>query len=408
MRLQVSTIRLFLIGILIAFSAGVSTSAPAGPTPAGGAPPPSPSDAWAVTLVDSRCRDRGESPQAGLAINDTGLAHLAYAGDHVNALIYAQQGADGWSVTPVITPTAGEIRAPVDLELDSHGYPHVLYLERTQPPLSEALRYARWDGAAWVTSTVVPAGHIRVVDLALDAQDQPRVAYGGAIPADAGRAIVRYLELDQGAWVERASVSHAYAAHLGRLVIDQQGRSHIALTQQGSVLYGIYEGGSLALETVEAPTPDLPDASNPGLVLAADGTPHLAYAIIGPAGKFGPMAISLHYATKVGGSWQIETPNTMIPSLSARLTLGADGQPHIIAGTLDGVYSFVRVANNQWIARLVTRSGLAWLSVAADPQGNTRMAYCQVAFLQPYVPDHTINYAFQVPPRTFLPVIQNE
>jgi predicted enzyme related to lactoylglutathione lyase len=392
-------VRLSLICAAIVLAVGVLSSA-RGTAITGDLSLAVPHDAWALTPIDITQTLCDGVWMVALALDADNFAHVVYRSSDAHTVFYAKQDGQGWTITPLLTMTENTFNYWFDLELDSQGYPHILYTIRKTPNGTESLHYTRWDGATWTMTTISDTDNTTAspADLALDSSDQPRLVYQGYQAGQIGNLIgvIHYLALEQTGWVELGAIPDA---SLGRLVIDPQGRAHLVFWQQGAVVYGLFEGSMLTTEVVEQAGPT-GEGAFPELALDADGHPHVAYAFVRQ--DFGPIPVTLHYATKVGGVWQIETPDTALPSFRAYLTLGSTGQPQIIAQTNAGLHSFIRIANVQWVARQVDTALGELIRTATDSQGQPRIAYCRRNFPDPGA---VITYAFQVPPRAFLPAI---
>ena len=138
-------------------------------------------DGWLVESVGS-----GAIPYefgTDMAIDHQGQAHLVFHDggerfDSGNAdLVYAVRRNGRWSTT--IADESGDVGKFASIELDREGNPHVAYFEWTETTVAEDvgfIKYARFDGSAWIVERVAPIddmsigflGARRTVTLVLD------------------------------------------------------------------------------------------------------------------------------------------------------------------------------------------------------------------------------------------------
>jgi hypothetical protein len=180
-----------------------------------------------------------------LALDPSGVAHVAYWDGAIGTLLHAVRGADGaW--TPEDVSGAGASSA-VALAVDEAGKGHLLYRENA----TKSLVYVTRTDAGWgATETVdavgggsgydAPNGVAAAVSLAVGADGQPRVAY-----LDAGTGIASSMQTwfaRRGAttWT-RARVYGAgttYDAFAPGLALDSRGAAHLATADgDGSIFY---------------------------------------------------------------------------------------------------------------------------------------------------------------------------
>lgn len=154
-----------------------------------------------------------------------------------------------------------------DVELDSNGQPHVLFVDST----NHILRYAHREGGAWVVADLRPfPNDTPPADLAYDLalnplDDTPYVAY-----VDTGEEALYFGSPQSGAW------QWDHIGPGGRLLslrADGPGGIHMALVVGRIIAYYSLAGGQWAMEQV-GPEDDY--VWNLSLALDADGRPHLA------------------------------------------------------------------------------------------------------------------------------------
>jgi hypothetical protein len=129
---------------------------------------------WQIEIVDTMYQPGWYT---SITVDEDDRPHIAYHDRVQGSLKYARRESVGWHVE-VVDPSnyAGWYSS---IALDSAGRPHIAYCTNYFPrALCDDLRYASYDGTAWVTTTVDSAGWTGGwSSLVLDAQDRPRIAY---------------------------------------------------------------------------------------------------------------------------------------------------------------------------------------------------------------------------------------
>jgi hypothetical protein len=135
--------------------------------------------AWIMETVDST-GDVGQ--YASLALEPgTGRPRIAYYDVTTNKLKYVEKNGASWGAPQVVYVTTNDVGKYASLALDPVGpnyYPRIAYYDAT----AKDLKYASWDGSAWVIETVESAGDVgKFGSLKLDpTTSRPRIAcYNG-------------------------------------------------------------------------------------------------------------------------------------------------------------------------------------------------------------------------------------
>jgi PKD repeat protein len=181
---------------------------------------------------------------------------------------------------------------------------------------SVALKYARFDGAAWQIETIDTYGEVWDTSIALDADNRPHISY-----LDSGYAALRYAYYDGAAWQIETVDSDGNTGYCASLALDTAGRPHISYNDfgNGDLKYAHFDGAAWQIETVDSVGDVGWDSS---LALDAAGRPHISYR--------DNSSTALKYARYDGATWQIETvDNDGNVGYYTSLALDATGRPHI-------------------------------------------------------------------------------
>jgi len=244
-----------------------------------------------------------------LVVDSSQTPRVAYThrGPHVN---YASWDGAAW----VTETVEGPLTAGAALALDSSGDPHVAYWNVGPPFMGGGFRYAAWNGSAWQAEEIEEffTPEASSPALALDSLDRPHVAY-----VVAAEDSLRYATFDGAAWVTHTVAISAASASLA---LDGADRPHVAYTHRGPYVdYAFWNGTGWVTETVDAEM-----AAGPALVLDAYGNPHVAYCDVRPV----PPGAGLKYAYRTPDGWVIQTVDH-VACQDPALALDGWGNPHV-------------------------------------------------------------------------------
>ena len=317
---------------------------------------------WRVETVDkSRASEAttGGLQNPSLAIGSNGVPQIAYSDSEdgiVSKLTYTQKPGTTW-VTTTVDAAAGE--KPV-LALNAQNQPRIAYFDFATDNL---LRYRVFDGANWPQQTVI-TGFSSVqasADLALDSAGKPYIAFSS-------KDTVSYtlsLAVPSGiSWTVEPVGNGVGSAP--SLALDSANQVHISYqdTNSRTLSYALRTNTGWLTETVGEPD----DAAIIGssLVVDAANTPHIAYVNY-PRKE-------LVYAKRVNGAWVKEKVGS--ESQAVTLALDKTGAPHIAyiePQTLRPIYA-VRM-NSTWVTSTASTDAAAFISLALDPNGLPAIAY---------------------------------
>jgi hypothetical protein len=203
------------------------------------------------------------------------------------------------------------------IAVDANDNPHIVY---TPELVNRPMRYAHWDGTAWIIENVIVQSGLLAPSLAMDSAGEPHVVY------TSGRGTeVDYASRSGGTWSFEtiAVIPGDQQALATSLVLDRVGQPHVAYDQHFAV------GIRYATRTEAGWATSLVDSGqrwDPSIVLDAHGAPHIAY--------YNAENGALLYASLVAGSWcrQVvdDDPSELVRiGRDAGLVLDRDGRAHI-------------------------------------------------------------------------------
>lgn len=173
---------------------------------------------WVIQTVDSAAEWVGWGGMEFPGIGCRWEPHISYYDDTPAALKYARWDGSAW-LTQTVSNAGGHFNS---LALDSDGNPRIAYYL-----MGGALEYA-WDGSAWLTQTVDGDGGLWI-SLALDAAGNPSIGYSDNF-------VVNYARLDGGIWTSQSVMGFDLGGSVS-LAMDSAGNPHIS-----SHVFGLYGG----------------------------------------------------------------------------------------------------------------------------------------------------------------------
>jgi len=328
--------------------------------------------------------------------------------------------APAWHLETV--DSAGWVGEFNSLALDSQDHPHINYWDRDL----WVLKYAHNDGSGWITETVDSAGYIGwyPTSLAVDAVDRPHISYC-ASPYYSECTELRYAWYDGSAWITETVDSGVYGGYASSLALDAADRPHISYSSTG-LRYAYYDGTAWVSETVDW---DGHGISGISLALDSSGKPHVSYIKglgslvyahfdgtqwvyedvggVGEGGSFTSLALDLaglpHIAYNAGDwtgmwlgymyhdgqAWHDETVdgesmNYQYVGNDGALALDGAGHAHIGYTYSQGPYNYLRYAHHDgaaWWIETVAGAGDC-VSLALDSAGRAHIGYCTAGGLR--------------------------
>ena len=259
------------------------------------------------------------------------------------------------------------------LAFDPANRPHVLLG-------GDLLRHAFFDGAAWQFETLpFPAAQYDQVSLAIDSTGVLHAAYRVNLNSQ------RYALSFGVSWTEE-TISNAFGAGLSTLVLDHQGRPHLAIQSTTQIAHAFRNSGVWRLEFFA----NMPSS---GVVSSADDAPVIAVGLQDndPAKPLVLIAYrnssnfsaSLLQAVSKTSSGGISTPQTIFSGFVAQLSLAIDPQGiaylafRPVTSSLMLARSVLADPAGSWQVQTVLQSGdiSGPLSLALDSAGLPHLAF---------------------------------
>jgi len=174
---------------------------------------------WNVDSIDSGAEN-------SLALDDGGYPHISYQTGQIGYwdLRYAYYDGVTWHTESVDTLDLCGTRN--SLTLDSNGYPHIAYSSRPWEE-DQRLKYVFWDGSDWQIEIVDTLSFIHSISLALDANENPNIAY--TFDHNGMRGL-QYALRNEGIWTVENVQSNSSSVGGTSLALDPQGNPRIAYT----------------------------------------------------------------------------------------------------------------------------------------------------------------------------------
>jgi len=244
---------------------------------------------WSIETVDSLGL-RGKS--ISLKLDENNIPHISYTFDENSGtrfIKYATRDGSSWDIRTVDFG-GGFINTSIVLDLD--GNPHIAYAVSTQ-----LLRHAKWTGSLWNIEDVdgpgtVGVGSSKWVSMAIDSNNNPRIAYRGESDQS-----LRYARFTGSFWDIQTVDSIGDTGHYASLKLDISDNPQIAYRNNtiGELKHAQLINSSWVTQTVDSS--DFTGFFS-SLDLDTVGNPSIAY--------FDGTNQDLLLATLNGSLWEIQ------------------------------------------------------------------------------------------------------
>ncbi len=261
---------------------------------------------WTVDTIDT---DGDVGKHCSLAFSPPGTPAIAYFDEGDDDLMFASPDGTAWSTTPV--ETAGDVGRDCDLAFTPAGRPAIAYVDTGDAEL----HYAEWDGATWQLAVVAPLDTSGgQPSLAFSPDGTPAIAYqDGEYHVDG--PIIHYATRSSMTWssapVEPASPDPGDEYKSPSLAFSAAGEPAIAMDHylfNGAMKFAIRQSGSWQFSTFHG-AGDW--GFEPSLAFSPLGTPTVAFNYF----PDDPTQVPVGFASRDGGSWNVEPVETLDVSL---------------------------------------------------------------------------------------------
>lgn len=209
---------------------------------------------------------------AALALDGSDHAHIAYfASSPSPRLRYATNASGAWVGADVAAADAGcSVGDTVSLVIDDTGTAHVAF---AGPAPAYGLQYATNRGGRW-TSSMLEAGYFLSVAIAVDGNDKVHLVYSN----NAGE--LKYASDATGAWSSEVLEDEGGPNHAS-LALDSAGRTHVSYTDGrfgGELRYLTNASGPWRMALVDSADYDNGGGlADTAVAVDAQGNAHIAY-----------------------------------------------------------------------------------------------------------------------------------
>ncbi|HUW22248.1 MAG TPA: hypothetical protein VMW41_06315 [Candidatus Bathyarchaeia archaeon] len=224
-------------------------------------------DVWVRERVDS-AGHLGE--ESGIGVDSKGNVHISYNDITNGTLKYAKKAGGSWSIETVDKKSQSHVTI-TSLALDAEENPHIAYIMESTSQYGDAVKYASWDGSSWKIEEAAQGGSD--LYLALDSSDNPHIAF---LKGSQGNKKIYYTRKISGTW--KTEVVDLSTVAEGDCGIDTDSKNYPHITyhdySKAAIKYAKWDGISWQIQTVAVNV-----GKQEGLRLATDSqdNPHLVY-----------------------------------------------------------------------------------------------------------------------------------
>jgi hypothetical protein len=353
-RIGRASVRNWLIGIILASSAGASQ----------------PAD-WKIETIDTS----GAGKFASLKFDNDGNGHLAYVAEDGNYTLkysYWDHALKRWFTMPI----AGGASFST-LVLDSKQRPCISWADHGAG-LNSKLRYASWDGKTWRKQAIpLPDDVIGFyTSLVVDAKDNPTLSfYEYEGPKGVGFLLkLRTVTWNGSYWAEHTIDSAPGSGKFNSLAMGNRGYIQAAYAnvkdENASLRYAVWDGTSWKHEVLEG-TDQAFYVYSVALAVDNQNTPHITYTDVRRG--------LIKYATRHEGKWRLEVVDSIVkeayPDRNG-IAVDSSGNPYMSyydAGA--GMLKLAHKRGGKWVSEVVDNSGAGFTSSIQIQNGQIWIVY---------------------------------
>lgn len=191
---------------------------------------------WVGETIESGFDSSGG--HASIGLTSSGEPRVSYY-KNGQGLKHARRTNSSWTVS-ILDPEGGQYTS---LKVAPSGKTFISYYANNK------LKFAKWDGVAWTTSTVDQGGNVGLwTSLALDGSENPVISYYDSTKSD-----LKLAQWDGTAWSTQTVVSAGDAGKYSSLALDSNGRPSISYwANPGGIQFARWNGSGWDIQTVSA------------------------------------------------------------------------------------------------------------------------------------------------------------
>jgi hypothetical protein len=262
---------------------------------------------WNLQQVDTN-----QIGTTSIALDSSGNPHISYYKNSDRNLKYASWNGSAWVTEAIDTYKVGEF---CSLALDSNNNPHISYYDSG----NHDLKYIHWNGSAWVIEVVDSADDVgRYTSIALDSSNRPHISY-----SDDTNTSLKYARWNGSAWIIQTVDDVANGAYYTSIALDSSNNPHISYQDEADnydLKYAQWNGSAWVIQVVDSAGEV---GANTSLALDSSNRPHISY--------YDGTNQSLKYAHWNGSAWVTETVETgnQVGNRSTSIAMDSFKKPHI-------------------------------------------------------------------------------
>jgi hypothetical protein len=230
---------------------------------------------WSIQTVDP------EGGEGSLFLDSTDNPHIVYGGAN-GALKYAVLKDSNWSIQIVDTEeglesTRSLFESAPSLALDSNDHPHVIYGYSTGNG-NTTVKYAMWNGSSWNSQTVISNADVFFGNIALNSRGYPHFTYFNRTTYPTINGLLMYASWNGADWNTQVVDSITDEVDPGFLSFDSNNNPQVSYLNDVNhnvvLMYAEWTGTSWGIQTVDSSFIVMGFRS---MVLDSSGNPCIGY-----------------------------------------------------------------------------------------------------------------------------------
>jgi len=322
---------------------------------------------WEIQTLDGSGGYVGKN--TSLVLDSIGYPHISYYSEAYLTVKYTKWDGSKWVFYEVekIGPVGPGVGAyETSISLDTFDSPHIVYAPTYGSPNYSDLKYAKFDGTKFTTSTVDAIGDVgRFCSIDIDQYNYPHISYYDSTNAD-----LKYTKWNGTSWeIYTLDSGEARVGNHGSIAVDVNNNVHISYrdSTNGTLKYAKWNGTSWNFEVVDSPGSS--GVSNTSIALDTNNYSHISY--------FDDTNDDLKYAKWTGSSWDVQTVDSAggVGEYSS-IALDTNNYPHISyfdVGNWDLKYA--KWTGSGWSIQTIDISGGEYTSIDLDINNKPHISY---------------------------------